>query len=346
MTDSHVYRAARLAQVIPTEAWRTRQPGTPEARSAWQERLREAVRERLGVVTPTGTPEMSVLRTRDYPQYRCEEVAFPGGSGRTALGYLLTPTRLLRAGTTHPAVVCLPGHGRGADSSIGGAADGSRRAFGDWGEYQADFALQCVAQGYITLVLEPHGMGSRRDAAAREEGADATSCRRDAPVALMLGETLLGWRAEDAILAARLLQSLPRVEASRVAVMGISGGGTTALFAAALCSDIRAVVISGYLNRFADSILAVDHCPCNFVPGLAALADMPDIAGLIAPRPLWAESGNGDPIFPLHGFRAAAATVAQIYQAFGAAEAFGTEPFEGGHQFQGGGLWDFLEQRL
>lgn len=74
--------------------------------------------------------------------------------------------------------------------------------------------------------------------------------------------------------------------------MGISGGGLVAAFASALDERIKAAVVSGYVNTFEASIMAIRHCIDNYVPGLLQDAEMPDIVGLIAPRPLLIESGR------------------------------------------------------
>ena len=86
---------------------------------------------------------------------------------------------------------------------------------------------------------------------------------------------------------------------ARVGCMGISGGGTVTLFATALEPRIRAAMVSGYLNTFRDSIGSLAHCIDNYVPGILNWAEMHDVAGLIAPRPLFVESGEKDNIFPI-----------------------------------------------
>jgi dienelactone hydrolase len=146
-----------------------------------------------------------------------------------AFGYLLVPEGLKQPG---PAVLCVPGHGRGVDEIVGIADDGSDRDHLDG--YQHDFAVQCAQKGYVTLALEPLGFGHRRDEAARKKGKSASSCQPAAGAALMLGETMVGWRTFDALRALDLLAGLPEVNPGRIAMMGISGGGTISLYAAAL----------------------------------------------------------------------------------------------------------------
>ena len=82
------------------------------------------------------------------------------------------------------------------------------------------------------------------------------------------------------------------------------------------------------------------------MPGLLALAEMPDLAGLVAPRALFAESGTQDNIFPLPAFEHAVERVQGIYAAFDAPDNFGSEVFEGDHRFHGDGAFRFLQERL
>ena len=79
--------------------------------------------------------------------------------------------------------------------------------------------------------------------------------------------------------------------------MGISGGGTH-LFSAALDPRIRVAMVSGYLNTFRDSVGSLAHCIDNYVPGILNWAEQYDVAGLIAPRALFANRRK-DNIFPI-----------------------------------------------
>jgi fermentation-respiration switch protein FrsA (DUF1100 family) len=71
-----------------------------------------------------------------------------------------------------------------------------------------------------------------------------------------------------------------------------------------------------------------------------------DIAGLIAPRPFFAESGIDDPIFPLAGSREAFEALRRVYETFGHAELCAREEFAGGHQFHGVQGLEFLRRHL
>src|SRR5262249_60227073 len=121
------------------------------------------------------------------------------------------------------------------------------------------------------------------------------------------------------------MQPRADLDAHAVGCTCISGGGTRTPFASALEPRIRAAMISGYLNTFRDSIMSVSHCIDNYVPGILNWAEMYDVAGLIAPRPLFAESGEKDTIFPVFAARASFDRVRKIYDVFGAVEMTGHE---------------------
>lgn len=341
--DPQVYAKKRFAETVPAMAWK---PQPKEEMVKWQKALRKQLRHLLGGLEEPRTPiKAEVHETRDFGPYRRESVRFESRPGLEVFGYFLLP-KTYKPGTRLPTVLCLEGHGRGVDCSVGIAENGSQRAWGDWGEYQADFPLQCVANGYAAFAIEQISFGKRRDAEAQRSGGGSSSCTRDSAAALMLGETMTGWRVWDAIRSLDYLTTRPEVDSRRLATMGISGGGLASLFTACVDERVHTCIVSGYLNTFRDSILAVNHCVDNYVPGLLKVAEMPDLIGLIAPRPLFAESGRKDPIFPLHGFEKAVAQGRQIYAAFGVPAHFDSEVFEGEHQFHGVGAFRFLKEHF
>jgi len=344
--DTGLYRMGRIDALEGRYAWSRAASLSPIERAAWRGDFRREFGAALGALDGWERPPLEpttkeILRLDGYTR---EAITFTTRPGLRAFGYLLVPDGCPPG---QPAALCLPGHGRGVDSIVGIAADGSQRPLDRPDEYARDFALQCVARGYPAFALELPGFGRRRDAQARAEAPEASSCGRDSMAALMLGETLAGWRVWDCVRALDFLETRTDVvDPARLAVLGISGGGLAALFTAAWDARVYACVVAGYFNTFRASILSLDHCVDNYVPGLLSLAEMPDLAALVAPRALFVESGRADPIFPFAAFEAAVAQARAIYQAFGVPGHFGAAAFEGGHQFHGAGAFAFLKGAL
>lgn len=325
---------------------------SPAERASWQQIFRARFHAALGglFAWEKPDPEVSVEEAQQFDGYRREAMTFTTRPGLRAFGYLLIPDDCPPG---RPGVLCLPGHGRGVDGIVGIAEDGSQRPLpssapedGGSDGYSGDFALQCVAQGWPTFALEQISFGRRRTPAAVANGPGASSCSHDSTAALMLGETVSGWRVWDAQRALDILAARPEVDAARLATMGISGGGLTSLFTAALDERVSAAVVSGYFNTWAASVLSIPHCVDNYAPGLLPLCEMPDLAALVAPRALFTESGRDDPIFPLPAFEDAVRQAREIYTAFGSPERFDAAVFAGGHRFDGAAAFAFLRAQF
>lgn len=297
---------------------------------AWQKKLRAKVSELVGEVQDRGaTPKAQVLETREFPGYVREKFVFESRPGVAVLAYLLKP----KSAGPHAAMICVPGHGRGVDDIVGIDDQGRDRA--NKPGYQHDFAIQAVEHGMAAVAMEPMAFGCRRDPAARKEGLGHSSCQPAAGAALLFGETMIGWRVFDVMRTIDWIESRKDLDGSRVGLMGISGGGTCTVFAAALDQRIQAAFMSCSLCSFRDSILSISHCIDNYVPGILNWAEMYDVAGLIAPRAFYAESGDKDDIFPVAAARESFSRVKKVYDALGASDQIGYEVFSGEHSFHG-----------
>ena len=197
-------------------------------------------------------------------------------------------------------MVCIAGHGRGVDDIVGIDLFGKDRTENPT-DINSISRSRRREHSLAAVAIEPMAFGCRRDPVTVKKGIGAVSCQPAAGSALLLGETMIAWRVWDVMRTIDWIESRPELDAKRVGCMGISGGGTCTLFSAALEPRIKAAFVSGYLNTFRDCIMSVSHCIDNYVPGILNWAEMYDVAGLIAPRPLFAESGTKDPIFPIAG---------------------------------------------
>src|SRR5262249_34388298 len=154
------------------------------------------------------------------------------------------------------------------------------------------------------------------DAITAKKGLGTAACQPSAGGALLVGQTMIGWRVYDVMRTIDYVATRPDLDVRRVGCMGISGGGTCTVFSSALETRIRVALVSGYLNTFRDSVGSLSHCIDNYVPGILNWAEMYDVAGLIAPRPLFVESGERDNIFPIRASVASFEKVKQIYGVF------------------------------
>ena len=304
---------------------------SPAATRAWQRKLRVKLRELVGGFPENPSPlRPRVLETKDLGTYTREKIVFTSREGMDVLAYLAKPKVVAGA---MPVMICVPGHGRGVDDIVGIDEKGVQRSVASG--YQADFALQFVEQGVAALAIEPLAFGYRRDPVNAAKGPNQNSCQPSAGAALLLGETMIGWRVYDVMRAIDYVETRKDLDARRVGCVGISGGGTCTLFATALDTRIQAAMVSGYLNTFRDCILSLAHCMDNYVPGILNWAEMSDVAGLIAPRPLFFESGELDRIFPLAGFKEGFEATRKVYESLGAADVLGMEIHPGAHVFHG-----------
>jgi dienelactone hydrolase len=310
---------------------------------AWQKRLRAKVTELVGgLPTTRAALAAETLEVREFPAYRREKFVFTSRPGMGVLAYLLTPKD---AKPPYATMVCVPGHGRGVDDIVGIDDQGQDRT--DKDGYQHDFAIQVAEHGMAAVAIEPMAFGCRRDPRTKTKaGLKGSACQPVAGAALLFGQTMIGWRVWDVMRTIDWIETRKELDAKRVGCMGISGGGTCTTFSAALEPRIKAALISGYLNIFRDCILSLSHCIDNYVPGILNYAEMYDVAGLIAPRPLFVESGEKDDIFPIAASRESFARVKKVYGVFDASGVVEQETFNGPHSFWGVKGVPFLAKHL
>lgn len=170
-----------------------------------------------------------------------------------------------------------------------------------------NYAQRLAQAGYLVCALEQRGMGERRtddDFTGNQADAPAPrSCRQLFFSYLMQGKNLIGERCYDAISAINWLRQRKDLIKGVLGCTGHSGGATTALYLSVIDKRVTAAILAGGFSSFKESILARWHCWCNYIPEILNLAEMGDIATLIAPRPLRIIAGKKDPLFPLNGAR-------------------------------------------
>lgn len=312
---------------------------------SWQNQLRTRVQERLGdfPMRPVALNPV-VLERVPCDGYMRERIEITTYTGLRMPIYLLIPDNVSATDVKRPAIVACHGHGYGSREICGMEPDGSPRA-GEPGLHK-DFAVALVKRGYVVAAPELLGFGDRRLDEDREAPPGVSSCTKIAAHLLMAGQALAGHRVYETTRVFDYLSTRPEVDSERIGSMGISGGGLVTAFTAALDERCKAVVVSGYASTFHGSILDRNHCLDNYIPGILQEAELPDIIGLIAPRPLFLEIGSEDLVFPLHSAREAHERLNMIYEHAGAGQAVAADYFDGGHEISGAKAYDWLEQVL
>ena len=313
-----------------------------EAR-AWQRSTRAALGETLGLQSGAKCPfkPRSVERV-DKGDYTREKLVIRTAPDADLPVYLLVPKA---ARKPVPVVLALHGHGYGVKDIVGLWEDGAERDVPDG--YHKDFGVALCRRGFAVVAPEIACFGERQTNFEHlAPGCVPTTCTHTAMLAFHLGLSVVGMRVRDGRRLVDYLATRRDLDMDRLGAMGISGGGMHAFFSMCMDERIKAGVISGYYSTFKDSILAMSHCACNFVPGLHVFGEMYDLVGLIAPRPLLVEAGDHDDIFPIGAVRRSVHKARAVYQVFGNKGEVQTDYFEGRHQISGRRAYDFLAARL
>jgi dienelactone hydrolase len=237
-----------------------------------------------------------------------------------------------------PAIVCLHGH----SGVLPYIREGDEQQRAKAAELALDFAPYLAEHGYVTLAPVLRGWN---ETAASVDSRE-TGCERMVMDCFLTGQTPVGVRCWDASRCLDFLQQQTEVDAARIGVAGLSGGGMVALFWAALERRLKVALVAGYYCTFRDSIYSIYHCLCNCVPGIMEWCEMRDIGALIAPRPLLVISGEHDEIFPIAATRQAYAELQQVYALLGAGDCLMDDFFDGPHAWSNRRTLAFLAQHL
>jgi dienelactone hydrolase len=337
---------ALWAQYQPGDAPYRFQAQDPDQARQWQGKARAALARTVGFQdrppVPLAAQQIEVVDKGDYVR---EKVLLHTAPDTVMPVYLLLPKG---GGGPRPVVLAFHGHGYGVKDIVGLWEDGEERGTPDG--YHKDFAVALCRRGFAVAAPEIACFGERQTDfsyldTVLGQGVP-TTCTHTAMLAFHLGGSAIGLRVYDGRRLVDYLETRSDVDAGRLGAMGISGGGLHTFFSTCLDPRIRACVISGYYSTFQDSVLAMSHCACNFVPDLGQFGEMYDLVGLIAPRPLLVEAGTRDPIFPIEAVKRSVAHARKVYDVFGAAGEVETDYFEGRHQISGRRAYDFLWERL
>jgi dienelactone hydrolase len=272
------------------------------------------------------------LATQDRGSHTAHHLTLRGVLGDRVPAVFLAP----RGPGPHPAVLVL--HDHGARFDIGkeklvrplapslGAEAWAQRYFE--GRFVGDTLVEA---GFAVLAIDALGWGERsRPGFARDDQQALASHL------MQLGHSWAGVIASDDLRAHRWLREQPGIDATRVAALGFSMGAFRAWQLAAVSEDVAACVAAHWmctrdgLLRPGEHTLVGQSAFSMAHPGLAAELDHPDVAALIAPRPLLLMGSPEDRLFP---WDAVQQSWAALRPAWGSSGGFATRTTAGGHRF-------------
>lgn len=253
-------------------------------RAEWQRRRPELKRQYLEMLGLWPLPDKTPLQPKvtgviTREEFRVEKIHFQSGPGLYVTGNLYLPARV--EGKL-PAVLYVCGHS-------GKGRDGNKTAFQHHGMWFA-------THGYVCLIIDTLQLGEI-------PGIHHGTYREGRWWWHALGYTPAGVECWNGIRALDYLSTRPEVDAERLAVTGISGGGAVTFWISAADERVKvAVPVSGMsdLESYVADKVINGHCDCMFLVNTYRW-EWTTIAALVAPRPLLFLNSGHDTIFPMAG---------------------------------------------
>jgi dienelactone hydrolase len=309
----------------------------------WQGEWRDKLADLMGRVPDRAPLQAETLERVELEGYVREKVVYQSDRHATVPAYVLYPDGLGQ-GEKRPGILCAHGH---CGSNVGMEAvagiDEDERVRDAISAMNYDYGRRLALRGYVTIVPGWRAFGERYDRFSTPGRDPCNVCQNSCS---WLGYNLLTLDVFDARTTLDYLQERPEVDPDRIGMVGLSYGGRMTTFTAALEPRIKVAVVSGALNCFVERIQALGSCGSQVVPGLLLYGDIPEVLGLVAPRPLLIQRGLKDELLPAGFFEEGYSRLARVYDAAGVPERLDRDEFDGGHMFHGDVAYDWFDRWL
>lgn len=328
------YEQNLIKNIVPRMAYRN-----IDNHEEWKQEAYYKLEELLGLPLPQCEDCFEVIEENNEENYKSIIFQF-----QTEPGYFQKCTLLIPKGIKKPlpVVICMQGHSTGAHISLG-----KPKFEGDAEDIAGgrDFALQAIKKGYCAIAIEQRYMGENGQVVT---GDPACIKKNAALPSILIGRTAIGERVWDVHRLIDIIETYltEYIDPSKIICMGNSGGGTTTFYAACYDERIYMAIPSCAVCTYDESIGAMFHCCCNYVPNIRTYFNMGDLGCLIAPRPVFVVSGERDPIFPLEGAKASVEVMKSAYQKLNATDNCYHIIGDGGHQFFPKDVWPVVKRHM
>ena len=213
-----------------------------------------------------------------------------------------------------------------------------------------NYGHKMAQEGFVTFAIDWIGCGDRNDNRKPNflnSNGTRDWCNLYYLHATMLGLTSISINVTHGRAATDFVCSLSSVDPSRLGVMGLSGGGTMTLWSALCDARFKAVEIIGYSDLWRYfGIRDNNYCGMQVAPGLYKLVDLPDLQGLICPRPLLVDIGAYDSCFRVDTAMMCFRQVERIYRAAGMRQCLELDLFPAEHSWGGNKSQAFFKKYL
>lgn len=324
---------------------------------------REKARDRVFelIASPSiPTTQAQCLRQWQYDGLAIEEIAWSQPAGAPTVAWVLKPAN---ATGRLPGVLALHDHGRFKFWGKEKITRTSDEVHPLVMQHRADayeglaWANELAKRGYVVMVHDAFAFGSRRVRLAAVPEEIHGGLRDDADESSAGIAAYNDWAAEHEHVMAKSLFSAGTtwpgvffaedrvaldvfcarddVDANRIGVGGLSGGGLRTNFLAGLDDRVKCAVSVGMMTTWRDFLLnkSFTHTWMCYVPLLPRELDFSEIIGLRAPLPTLVMNTRADPLFTVEGMETAAANLQRVYASAGVAEKFRASWYPGHHQF-------------
>ncbi|HPP66488.1 MAG TPA: alpha/beta hydrolase family protein [bacterium] len=309
----------------------------------WQRSLKAKIAELLGEF-PEPAPLKPVLcSVEDFPEFVREKYIIQTELDCWMPLYLLTPKTSQKQ---LPAIICCHGHNSYGKDLVAGVHFNQPERINIMKSFNYNYGELMAKQGYITIIPDWRGFGERcgynDNIFPGRDKCDVYFIQH-----LLLGRNLLGSNVFDGMRAIDFLLTRENVNPERIGCMGLSYGGTLTTYMTLFDERIKAADIICYATTVGHyAINRPNFCGSQVVPSLYQYADVGDVIGAIAPRPLLVESGASDTCFWFHSAIEAHEKIKKAYIASGKKDNLWIEIFAGEHSFAAGMAFKFFEKYL
>lgn len=304
---------------------------------SWKAVARAKLRECLLTPPPVAPFNPVTLGETDRGTHVARRICLNLSTDSRVLAYVLVP----KSPGPHPAVLLL--HDHGARFDIGkeklvepfddtpARMESSRnwidRLYG--GRYVGD---ELARRGYVCVATDMLNWSDRGGGGYDNQQAIAANL-------LQLGMSWAGLIAHEDARAAEFVASLPEVDPTRIASLGLSVGGFRAWQLAALSDRIAAGVSVCWMATHRGLLVPRNNQTTGqsaftmIHPGLSAHLDYPDVAAIACPKPMLFQCGARDPLFPASSITNAFQSLRQVWASQGASANLETQFHEAPHEF-------------